>query len=250
MYVSNSQAADLLATRHNLRTTVEEWWQEKGWGIPALPMHQNMTILARHIGTFRYEDALFFEMAQQAGLHPAWMEYRGDRMFAGSNSKRSLCHPKMSEGRRNKNDELIVATRKLTNPNQWEGKRLDTILFENGQPMIEWHNAHQNSMLTGESFSRFDITPWYRAIGSVKEYYVGLLSLFIAHGVLFEDYHGGESAGGLDAFTQEVFTPAWELVRNQFGVKPLIIKLPWWPELGYYPSTTSWREHGVIIQKT
>lgn len=246
VYIQTSQAANLLASRHNLRTAVEDWWKEQGWGIPPLPEHRDMAILARHIGTFRYEDALFFEMTHEAGLHPVWMEYRGDKMFTGSNSKRSLCHPKLSEGRRNKNNELIVVTQKLTNPSQWEGKQLDTILFESGQPMIGWHNAHQDKMLAGEQYSRFDITPWYRTIGQVREYYIGLLSLFVSHGVLFEDYHGGESGGGLDSFTQEVFTPAWELVRNKFGVEPLIVKLPWWPELGYYPSTINWREHGVI----
>ncbi len=246
MYVSTSQAIDLLASRYSLRTAVKEWWLEKEWGIPPIPASNNLAVLARHVGTFRYEDALFFEMARLMGLHPTWMEYRNDRMFVGSNSKRSLCHPKMSEGRRNKNGELIIVTKKLANPNQWEGRPLNTIVLDNGQPMIEWHNEHQDRMLSGKKYSRFDITPWYREIGPVREYYVGLLSLFVAHGVLFEDYHGGESGGGLDSFTQEVFTPAWELVRNKFGVEPLIVKLPWWPELGYYPSTINWREHGVI----
>jgi hypothetical protein len=78
----------------------------------------------------------------------------------------------------------------------------------------------------------------------VTDRYDLFLLLFVAHMVLFEDYHGGESGDELDGFTSKVFEPAFERVYKCFDVKPLIVPVAWKPEFAYYPDgelLNTWR---------
>jgi hypothetical protein len=95
---------------------------------------------------------------------------------------------------------------------------------------------------------RVDMSEWLQRLGKAKNYYQAYLALFVAHNVLFEDYHGGESTGNgqLGGFTADVFEPAWHAVRDRFGVAPMITPLPWFPELAYYPANGEWMNHGII----
>jgi len=69
---------------------------------------------------------------------------------------------------------------------------------------------------------------------------------------LIEDYHGGESGEVLDGFTARVFEPTVTRLKEMFGVGPLVVALPWWPELALYPTgewLRSWRKVDVVLQR-
>lgn len=53
-----------------------------------------------------------------------------------------------------------------------------------------------------------------------SEYYKFYLTFFAAHGVLFENFTYQEDEA---RFTEEIFLPAFETVRQTFGVPPLIV---------------------------
>ncbi|MEK7102665.1 MAG: hypothetical protein AAB912_03490, partial [Patescibacteria group bacterium] len=113
-----------------------------------------------------------------------------------------------------------------------------------GTSLLSWHHAQLERMVPGATYA--DATPWLQKIGNAWAYYELALSIYVAHGVLFEDYHGGESGTKLDSFTVQVFEPAWEAVRRRFGVSPLIVRLPWGPGFDCYPNNQAWRDHGII----
>ncbi|MBI4065617.1 hypothetical protein HY412_00280 [Candidatus Kaiserbacteria bacterium] len=124
-------------------------------------------------------------------------------------------------------------------------KRLDEIETREG-PLPEVHRQLQDKLIPGAR--RGDVTEWYRRIpGTPKTLrYEAFLSLFVAHSVLFEDYHGGESGQALYGFTQLVVEPAWQRLADIFGEKPLIVKMSWRPEFAWYPADESWPKHGIV----
>ncbi|MBI4252577.1 hypothetical protein HY623_00125 [Candidatus Uhrbacteria bacterium] len=207
-------------------------------------------VLSRHVATFRYEDGLFALMAKEAGLLPMWLEYVGDKYVDVSSYKRSLLRPTLCSGR-GRNGGLKLRKETLVENEQfWRGKPFQNIVTDHGGQLVAWHHTLQNEMLEGllvEKPVRTDCTGWLGRIASTAHgYYEAYMSVFVAHGVLFEDYHGGESGNALDNFTGRVFEPAWKRLHERFGVRPLIVRLPWWESLGYYPGDREWRSHGVI----
>jgi hypothetical protein len=88
--------------------------------------------------------------------------------------------------------------------------------------------------------------------GRANDYYEAYLSLFISHAILFEDYHGGESGAELGGFTARVFEPAFAALEERFGYTPIIVRLPWWKELGLFPDPElsarfPWRLHRFAL---
>lgn len=242
-----------VARRQPLRYQIEAWWLENGWGNP--PIVQAMEgrlcgVLTRHIATFRYEDGLFSLMAKEAGLHPVWLEYVDDKFVDVSPYKRSLLRPTLCFGRGRRGGFKLRKENLVANEGFWRGKPLQNIVTDQGEQLVSWHHVLQDEMLRGfltESPKRTDCSEWLAKVSpTAYGYYEAYLSCFIAHAVLFEDFHGGESGQELDSFTRGIFEPAWKRVHEQFGVSPLIVRLPWWESLGYYPGDGEWRSHGVI----
>lgn len=262
MYHDPHQAESLLHTRRHLRSEVEAWWQSQGWGIPDLPQpngHQ-LAVFARHVATFRYEDALFVLLAERGGLEPVWLEYTADRFADVSPYKHSLGSPTFATHRGRSGGLGLKGLREVGFPgrkslihfNSANGRPINQISLVDGRPLVDFHHEHQDRMMGGRA-RRFDLSTWLQQIGKAKDYYAAYLSLFVAHLALFEDYHGGESAGQdggggvLFDFTSHVFEPAWQEVVDRFGVEPLLVKMPWHDFCRFFPLHPDWRENGVIL---
>lgn len=242
-YIPLALAAKVLNERKSMRSKVESWWLEQGLGLPSLPAG-DLGVLARQIASYRYEDVLFLDLARTAGLQPLWLELTSDRMSTNSNYKKSLLHP-VYYHRRGRNGGMVTTKQKLTELMPWVGKRLSDVVLSDGQNLVEYHHNRFDQVFGAHS--RIDNSQWING-KRVQEYYPVFLSLFLAHCVLFEDYHGGESGDKLNSLTILVFEPTFEQLRKRFGVGPLIVKMPWVQELKLYPPDQNWREHGVIPQ--
>lgn len=244
-YCVPAAAADMLTSRESLKPLIEEWWNENGWGLCSIPNVPRPAVLARQLASFRYEDATFALMAQGAGMTPVWLSYNGDNFHTSSSLKRSYLHPIFCSGLGKRKGLPVLHGEKIAKMDQAVGRSLDSIVTNGGSTLVQYHNAHQDRVFPGAV--RGDNTAWVRQMGGVSQYYLAYLSMFIAHGVLFEDYHGGESGSALDSFTQDVFEPAYAGVLAMFGVCPIITKLPWWNEMRYYPADPNWRDHGIKL---
>lgn len=253
-----------------LRLSVEEWWETQGWGIPPIPATITTTInrhslfgysdwfgqsdpwgtrsitspfhmaaLPRQVATTRYEDRLFYLLARRAGLDPTWLEYTGDIFFEGSPGKKSLLHLHRCSGR-GRNGGWKLRKQRLAELNCWNRKPLNTITTDDGQRLVDVHHAWQDQLFNNPR--RIDMTEWLKHIGNAKQYYAAALSLYICHGVMFEDFHGGESGEELRKLAQDVFEPAFDTVSTRFGCPPLIVQLPWKEQLGFYPDGDRWND--------
>lgn len=250
-YISASQAQEQLRRRAHLRDAVEQFWEDNGMPFPSELKAGDYAGLGRHVPTFRFEDALFTLMAESAGLPPTWLGYEQDTFVTQSNVKRSLVRPQLTE-RANKHGAPITKTQKLVpNPDWFQGRALAEIRMDDGQPMVDWHHERlRRAVPQAQSYDMSHICDHWG--GRAENYYTAYLSLFVAHGVLFEDYHGGESGGALDGFTSRVFEPAAARVEQLFGVNPLVVALPWWPELALYPSGSwldDWRSCETVLHR-
>lgn len=242
-YLHLDNANNELKNRQFLKAGVELWWNEQGWGMAPVPSVENLAILARQVAAFRYEDALFCLLAKSIGLLPKCLEYTGDVFNTQSNYKRSLLHPIFFE-RKGRNGGSVVRKQKLTSIEKWPGKKLSEIKLNNGEYLSEFHRKRSQEI--EPDYSAGDATSWLKRIGKGKDYYPAFLSMFIAHAVLFEDYHGGESGNKLDSLTINLFEPVFIDLAKKFGVGPMVVKMPWTEELSWYPLNANWQEHGVV----
>ncbi|MEN9557910.1 MAG: hypothetical protein RL141_279 [Candidatus Parcubacteria bacterium] len=233
--------------RQELRKQVEQWWKKRGWIAPAFLRQYDTPIgcLLRQVATARYEDCAFKLLAEYAGLKPVWLELTRDRFITGSDAKRSLVLRRVAHDSdhqiRTKRERLIGDISSVN------GQQIREITLSDGRALTSFHHDVQDTILPGP-VERHDLSALYEQLGllSPHAYYPFVLSWFIAHAVMFEDFHGGESGAKLDGFTAKVVEPAWEEIVRVFGVPPLIIKLPWWTELGFYPANTNWRTHRAL----
>lgn len=250
-YVSADSMPRHLEARTSLRGAVEEYWKSQGFVFPSAFMHDMpLGFVSRHLATARYEDCAFILMAERAGLTPVWSTYVRDRFVTHSPVKGSYLLPRIVSGFSRRGFPQI---RKLaladTQEAERERRRLNEITTREGSSVVAWHRAVLEGVYPGALVT--DPSDIYMSLGGAKGYYPLLLSLAVAHGVLFEDFHGGESGEGLNRFTHEVFEPAFRVVEEIFGVPPLIVPLPWWHELGYYVAphrVSQWREDRVILR--
>ncbi|MEK7582973.1 MAG: hypothetical protein AAB483_01030 [Patescibacteria group bacterium] len=255
--------------RQDLRAKVEAWWVTEGWGIP--PFHVTTELpgfLVRNIATARYEDCLFALMAERAGFTPVWGQFVRDIHSMRSSVKKSYLVGEFCSGRgkrggpKTDRHEFLRVANGRPGPKRtlhlvherWVDREIRLITEERtGESLVARHNGYQRRILGVEDDRRIEFSAWLRQerggkVDKSQAYYPRYLSMFVAHAVLFEDYHGGESGTELDGFTATVFEPAFKQVTERFGVSPIIVPLPWWPELAFYPHPDAgdWRTHGII----
>lgn len=240
-YYSPREAVMELKKRQTdgIKEVVEDWWRKNGWTMPCIPAGE-FGMLVRQVATARYEDLLFMEMAKAVGLNPLWAEYTEDKFFLHSSYKRSLLKMFFCSGK-GRSGGWKIRKEKLSCVHHCHRKILNEIQTKKGS-LIEYHHALQKKFIPNAT--RIDISDTFR------QSYSAYLSLFIAHGILFEDFHRGESGPALDGFTANVFQPAWEMLVDELGMKPLITPLPWWEGMNFYPADHSWLEHGVFDRQS
>jgi hypothetical protein len=249
-YASLPSVLGQLQQRTSLRANVERWWQSQGWPIPDFlpPVDQPSAFLLRQVATARFEDIAFSLMARAAGLQPIWGEYTSDTYAIASHFKRSLVHRTVTDGR-NKHGHARTQTHQLfADANKLQGQRLADIRLGDGSSLVDFHHELQSQLVPGR-VERFDASDILASAGlhHARDYYAFTFSWFIAHGVLFEDFHTSDGRDAKeDRFVANVVEPAWEVVRRQFNAVPLIVALPWWKELAFYPKTSAWQDHKMI----
>lgn len=243
-YVPLLEARQELNNRQRLRSLVEEWWNEQNWTIPeAFYERTDIAGFGRAIATFRYEDALFSEYALAGEFSPLWLEYTASKFNTESPLKKSFLRPRYFV-KRGRNNGVLLNPVQLTPFQIWRGKSLNNVTLDDGQRLVDYHHRLHDGRMQN---SRIDLSDFYGQFGPAAQYYEAYLSLFIAHGVMFEDYHGGETGPSLQSLTQDVFEPAFIKLQKRFGFKPLLVSMPWHEHLSYFPKPDSdWREGDVV----
>lgn len=225
-YVSASAAHNALEERKEFRHQVEEWWKKEKYDVPIIMLRHRIGILARQVATCRFEDMIFKDMSQKNGFVPWWFEYTADKFVSNSSFKMSLIKTYSFEGIGKKGGEK-TKKRVIADAAQCQGKPINTLTTFAGQKLVDFHHHWRQNVWPDVGKNFLDMSARLKKIGGARQYYKFFLSLFIAHAALFEDYHGGESGDNLNVFTANIFEPAYYELERIFGVKPIIVKMPW-----------------------
>lgn len=202
-----------------LRSKVEAFL---GPGIPKA--FKNATgpsaVSVRCIATPDNEFCNFFRHAQELGLPAVFLEYKKDKFVAMNEDKYCLC--KLFFFNEKAKSVTECPSIKLIDFNIWEGKRFYEIPTLWGKDLISFHHAILATKL-GEDSAKLtieDFSDWFNDTRHETEYYyLYYLSLFICHGVLFENMLMSEHER---AFTEEKVLPSIKRIEELFGVKPII----------------------------
>ncbi len=244
-YSTLASAKEQLSLRQYQRVVVEGWWEKQGFPRPTFlpPAGRPAILLLRQVATARYEDILFFLMAQTVGLAPIWLEYTHDHFSGKSRYKRSLLQRLVVQRQGRQGNLHTRGYNLVRDVGMKENLPLAGIQVDDGRSLLDVHHALQDELLPVQ-VERHDVSACFQEAGfkSAKDFYAFVLSWTIAHGVLCEDFHGGESGDKLDSFVQMVVEPAWQQIVKEFDLSPLIVPLPWSPPLGYYPRDRSWHD--------
>lgn len=161
--------------------------------------------------------SFFLHQCAYTKVEPLVLEYLGDMFITINEEKKGLGRLRLTlpDGSKEVVDVMDFP------PNQ--RKRMDEVVLKNGETLVDLH--HRLLTFSGYQTGLRDQTDWAHAIGRPADYYYPYLAHFIAHGVLFESYLTDDPDEREVAFTREVVAPVMDRLENEFGLRPLIVRL-------------------------
>lgn len=177
-------------------------------------------VSVRCIATPDNEFFNFFSHAKQLGLPAVFLEYKKDKFVAKNEDK--YCLAKLHFFSEKAKSFSECPSIKLINFNLWEGKRFYEIPTLWGNSLIDFHHDILKQKLQKEEtpLAIEDFSDWFNDTRFKTEYYyLYYLSLFVCHGVLFENLLLSEHER---EFTEQKVIPSIRKIEELFGVKPII----------------------------
>ena len=194
-----------------------------GNDVPAPLLESPRAVLFRNLITPNHENRRFVSIVNGFDrLEPLFFEYTKDKFTSNNELKRTLGKLYFTHGRGKKGgvnmDSLNVIDFLAS-----DGKSISTLQTLWGQGFVEFHHEFFDDCYKKMPGSFFDASDWLRSKGgSSLEYYKAFLTLFIRHGILFENMMLDKKER---SFAEHVFLPSFLSVCQEIGVKPLIVAL-------------------------
>lgn len=206
--------------------------------LPDLPL-MPFVALAHHVPTASYEDADYVSLAQRMGFDYEevwWFSYLQDKFTTANCSKVKLAvlttadfaHPGKKGGIRKRKHAVV------RNIPYWDGRPIHEVRTKSGEALTTFHGRLRQHLLSMEvAENTHDLSAYLQRFGSARAYYPYFLALFVAHGVLVDEFEVPSPERA--RFKQAVVLPAFQRVSDAVGVSPLIVRMPWEERHGYYP---------------
>lgn len=220
VYLTIEEAKEEIQKRWNdteLRSKME---QALASDIPEMMKQAPRAVISRHIMSPNFELLNFLSSAQKLGIDVAGFEYLDDKFVTKNEDKYYLGKLIFFEGIGKKGGEKSSSI-KVVDFDFVDGKKINEVKTLIGGNFVDFHHQLVGSVLSAEQ--RVDMSPYYaRNGGQASRYYRYILTLFICHGVLFENFLLSEFYGEL---TRDIFLPTYRQVVKEFGMRPLIVRL-------------------------
>jgi hypothetical protein len=180
-------------------------------------------VVARSVVSPNYEITRFADVAYgYKKLEPLFLEYHSDKFASNNESKRMMGRLYFYNGK-GRSGTMRTDSLNIIDFSSSNGEGISAVKTLWGQDFVGFHHEFFDSQYQKLSHMFFDASHWLRAHGkSATHYYRAFLSLFIRHGILFENVMLNDEEV---AFTSKVFLPAFISVHKLFGLKPLIVPL-------------------------
>ncbi len=194
--------------------------------IPEYFKNGPILYLARHINTPNFETIRFMYLMKHLGMN-AVVSHDSRGKFAPHNHiKRALGKLHVCTRLSQENGSLHEHYQNFTiiDFNSAAGKPFSDITTVWGEGLIDFHTRLFTELGLDHVESPDDaawIDRHHRT--NLLEHYKELLSLFVVHGIFFENYNMEDKQERL--FVQRILRPACEWVEKEFGYKPLIVPI-------------------------
>ncbi len=119
----------------------------------------------------------------------------------------------------------LLSSLRIIDFGKTENQPIDLIKTKWGESLADFH--HRLLTISGLSIELSDASSWYRSNGKqAAGYYDKFLSLFLCHGILFENFITNEEERlVVSTIFRTVVYPAFKKVVALFNEKPLIVRL-------------------------
>lgn len=194
-------------------------------GVPEPLKNRKCAVIFRQLVTPNYEVRRFISLIDALeGFTPTFFEYTSDKYTDNNEWKYHLGKMLFFAGMGKRGGEKITR-QTIINFNVSRGKKINEVNTLWGQSLVDFHHEFFDEIYRrkNKKVVSFDASEWFHHSGNnAKEYYENFLTLFVSHGILFENFM-------LDVkeltFTKDIFLPAFIQVLNKTGRKPLIVAL-------------------------
>ena len=211
MELKNQNIADIYTSLEDAKEEIWKRWnngalrrqvQEFLGKIPEV-LNEPKAYLARNIMTPNAEHNHFVKIAKQVNLKPLGGEYLEDKFVKRNIDKLGLGKISIFRGK-NKNGKGMFIHRKIIDIKKDDGKKFSEIKTLWGEGFVDFH--HRILKSCSSEIEIFDASSWLMSKGrNPKEYYLYFLTLFVCHGILFENLL---TDGYEKKFTNEIIYPA------------------------------------------
>lgn len=186
--------------------------KEMGPAYPKWIPNEPCLFFSRNIITPNKETLYFLDLAKDAGLKVVFLEYY-DKFVAKNENKYHLANLKFDSYPKKK----IIDFKD-------EGKTMDAIQTLTGASLVDFHHDLCRKYIPNfESYTIIDMTKWFNDTRNTKAYYFNYFSLFLMHGILFENFLIADK--NEKDFLKEKFFPSIHKIKEVFGMAPLIYPL-------------------------
>jgi len=224
------QINELYSTKEEVISELKKRWADKELTnkleyflrkkIPKCFLNEPRAVLGRQIATPDNEFKIFYEKATELGIKPLVFEYLDDLFTTNNHGKLCLAKMFFYKGLNNdkKTKESEIRSIELGG-NLNENKKFKDIKTLWNENFVDFHHRILRKKFDLELY---DASTWYKDMGGKAQlYYAQYIALLTIKNVLFENSEPGKE----ENFFNKVFLPAVELVKKEFGLKPLIMPI-------------------------
>ena len=241
VYTPLSEALRLLEERRKDVELVDKVKKILNNDIPPVLENNRCGIFARQLATPNFDTQRFIKITKENNLETVLFEYPEDKFTSKNVFKHSLGQIRV-HNKINKKGEDVVEKINIIDLVKHDGKKIKELQTVWGEPLIDFHRKLFTHYNLSSEITFYDISGWYgRNGGSAVSYYKNFLMLFVAHGILFENFLTNDKEKD---FSENVVLPAIEEVFNITGCKPLIVPLSTMDD----EEEDYWISHPMIIK--
>jgi hypothetical protein len=218
LYTPVEEALEILRERRRDRSLVERIEMELGGDIPRYLLEQDCFVLPRHIATPNNEALHVLEQAERYGAMAIFSQDLSDTFTSVNNLKRRLARPEICI-----EDNGQQAYRKvdLVDIPKAEGLPLRDVQTRDGRLLAQVHNGLFDAV-NSRAFRIVHDADWIdrNCRGQLPQHYARYLMLFIAHGIMFEEYDNPSDIH----FKDKILQPIISAMTLRLGAYPLIVR--------------------------
>lgn len=194
--------------------------------IPPYMRAEPILYLARHLITPNFETLRFVHLIADMGVRCV-VTHDSKSLFVSQNCiKRALCKlpicKRVTQTESGHHEQYQKLT--IVDFNTADGKVFSDIKTLWGESIVEFH-IRLFRELTASEVAIWDDAEWIdrHRRDDLLEHYKRLLSLFVAHGIFYENYNLNDAHE--IAFIKTILEPACAFVEERFGYAPLIVPI-------------------------